>query len=342
MQTKTPIQPEMVPDHYWMEEKGIEILLTGLEEIIKGDFEEAYEIINALNVYLERLGVNLEFKKGKEVIRKIENLIDNHFKEWKFEANKNRPTELALYEVYSLVALSLVLGFNKFVREINSQHLIKKIESINWKELKEIYKDFPPSLLERLEFIQRRLSFEWDVEGNFISPKWYIRQLIIGRYLELFKESVDETLSLLNDFFVIKSEYLLSQEKFILAAFHSHRALELINKIEAHQPYLKTLIEELNKTRIEKELKWVNWEWQQIDEKLSQVYDKLVENLARCLPSLSLIEFKENFPDLFGQTYSFVCQDCFDSMLSKKATEFKNLFPLLNQIDLIILADFRT
>lgn len=329
VQSRVQIQPDMIPDHFWLEDKAIEILIAGSEEVIKGDFEKAYEVINVINTYLENLGANLELRKGKEVIKEITNLIDNYFEDWKFEISKRTNNDLALYEMYLLMPISLVLGFNKFLREAKSQDLISKIDSIDWNNSKEIYKGFPPLLLERLEFIQSRLYFEWKVESNFISPNWYIRQLIAIRYLELLKEAVDETLLLLDKFFVLRSEYLLSQKKFVLVAFHSHRALELINKVEAHQPHLKKLIEGLNITKNEKNLKWVNWDWQAIDNKLSQTKDKLMMSLAKCLPALSPIDSGEDFPDLFGQTYSFICEDCYESMQVKNKVTFKNLFPLL-------------
>ena len=328
VQSRTQIQPEMIPDHFWLEDKTIEILLDGLNEVINGDFEKACGVLTILNMYFEILGTNLELKKGKEIIDKITNIIDTYFKNWQFNINKNN-NEVALYEGYLLMTMSLIIGFNNFLRESKSADLINKIDSINWENPKEVYKDLPPLLLERLEFIQSRLNFEWKVEGNFISPNWYIRQLVAARYLELIKEALEETLLLLDKLFVDKSEHLLSQEKFILVAFHSNRALELINKIEAHIPHLKKLVEELNAIRKEKDLTWVNWDWKDIDTKISQAKDKLVVSLAKCLLALSLIEHKENFPDLFGQTYSFICEDLYESMQIKNKKTFKNLFPLL-------------
>lgn len=149
------------------------------------------------------------------------------------------------------------------------------------------------------------------------------------RYAELFQETINELISSLENFFVLKSEFLLSKKSFILTAHHSQRGLELCNKMKAYFPALKNLIEEFEKIAINKELPWPKWDWNEIENKINTSHDKLVEILAKCIPALSQIEHKENFPDMFVQTYNTVCQDCYEAMILAKADKFKNLFPLL-------------
>jgi hypothetical protein len=162
-----------------------------------------------------------------------------------------------------------------------------------------------------------------------VSPDWYIKQLIIVRYLGLFQETTSELLSSLEQFFVSKSGALLSKKSFILAAHHSQRGIEMCNKITAHVPSSKTHVKELEGMAINKDLFWPKWDWNQIEDRVNRSHDKLVENLAKCIPTLSSGEHRDDFPDLFGQTYNTVCQDCYESMILKKANKFKNLFPLL-------------
>jgi len=92
---------------------------------------------------------------------------------------------------------------------------------------------------------------------------------------------------------------------------------------------LKVLVEEFVKIAINKELLWPKWDWTEIENKMNKSQDRLVEILAKCIPALSQIEQKENFPDMFGQTYNIVCQGCYEAMILAKADKFKDLFPLL-------------
>ncbi len=92
-----------------------------------------------------------------------------------------------------------------------------------------------------MEYIQKKLKFEKRVENKIISPNWYIRQLVIMRYIELFQETVNEVLFSIENFFVSKSDSLISNKSFVLAAHHSQRGLEMCNKINAHFSALKSL-----------------------------------------------------------------------------------------------------
>ena len=333
LQTKTSIQPEMVPNPYWLEDDVIEILSPAFEKALqKENLEVVYETLNSLNVYLEKLGANLEFKKGREIISQLSKPIEEYYNTHTFIDIKDGPKdiELALFDAYGLTIMSLALGFFKLIRNSNMQDILKKIDVIKWLGNKNIYENgIAPPVLPRIEYIQKRLKFEKRVENKIISPNWYIRQLIIMRYLELFQETVNELLSSVEDFFISKSDSFISKKSFILAAHHSQRGLKMCNKIRAHFPSLKKLIEEFEKIRVNKDLPWPQWDWNQIKDRIDKYHDKLVENVAKCIPTLSLVEHKENFPDLFGQTYNTVCQDCYESMLLKNPKKFKNLFPLL-------------
>jgi len=333
LQTKTSIQPEMVPNPYWLEDDIIEILSSTFGKALqKENLEVVYEALCSLNRYLEILGANLEFKKGLDVITKLSKPIEKYYDTHTFSnlEDKHKDIDLALFDRYGLTIISLSVGFYKMIRDLNMQDILKKIDTTNWLSNKNIYeKRFPPPILSRLEYIQKGLKFEKRVEDRIISPNWYIRQLVVVRYIEIFQEVVKELISSIEDFFVSKSEAFISKKSFVFSALHSQRGLEMCNKIKAHLPYLRKLVEELEKIRINKELPWPQWDWNEINDRIDKSYDKLIENLAKCIPTLSLIEFRENFPDLFGQTYTIVCQDCYDSMILKKTKKFRNLFPLL-------------
>jgi len=331
LETQTSMQPEMSPNTHWLEDKIIEILLSTFKQAIKKEnLEIVYETLSEINKYLESLSFNLEFKKGRVMINHLGQPIEKYFNASSSVKGDYREVELALFDMYGLSAVSLALGFFKLIINMNLQNILKTIDSVNWFNTKSIYQNgIAPPILPRMEFIQKRLKFEKIVEGERISPKWYTKQLVIMRYAELFQETVNDIILTLEDFFVDKSSSLLSKEFFILAAQHSQRGLEMCNKIRVHFPSTKKLIEELEKMAINKDLPWPVFEWNQMKNKVDNSHDKLVENLAKCIPSLSLIEHREKFPDFFSHAYHIVCQDSYESMILKKINKFKNIFPLL-------------
>ncbi len=190
LQTKTSIQPEMVPNPYWLEDYIIEILSPTFERALqKENLEVVYEALDSLNVYLEKLGANLEFKKGLEIINQLSKPIEEYYNTHPFINLKDGPKdiELALFDVYGLTIMSLALGFYRLIRSLNIQDIFKKIDTIDWLNNKNIYKNgIVPPLLSKMEYIQKKLKFEKRVENKIISPNWYIRQLVIMRYIELF------------------------------------------------------------------------------------------------------------------------------------------------------------
>lgn len=329
LQTQTPIQPEMVPYPYWVEDNIIELLVPTIKKLFQQEeLETIYETINIVNKYFEKLGKNLELKKGLEILNKLAPEFKSYFDHIS-PKNNYKDIEFALFDAYGLTTLSLTVGFFNMVRDTNIKTILEEIDSINWNNSKSIYqKGFIPLMLPEVEDIQKRLKFEKIVEKGIISPNWYLEQLILIYYTNLFEETVNELLLSLEIFYVTKSSNLLSSESFILAALHSQRGLEMCDKAKAIFPLVKGLVVEFEKKGVNKDLTWPKWDWNQIENKVNESYDKLMGNLAKCLPHLSLIQNKKNLPDLFGQAYNIVCQDCYNAMILKNVPKLKNLFSL--------------
>lgn len=334
METHTSIQPEMIPNPYWFEDEVYEILISSLENAKKEDnLELIYNTINALNSYFEKMGHDLESKKSREMLNKVGTIFDSYFYSLspKEELESYEDIQLALFDTCILSFMSYPLGFHKLARKLKAKIILGQIDRIDWLSDKDIYrKGFPPPLLPRVEFVQRRLKVEKAIEGKIISPNWYKRQLIIMRYVELFKDSLDELLDSLETIFISKSNTLLDKKLSILAAVFSQRGLETCNKMRAHLPYLKSLIEDLEKmVVVSKDLTWSKIDWDNIKDKINEKHDKLTEIQAKCLPTLSLIKKTERQPDIFGQTYNTICHETYYALASKNREKFKILFPLL-------------
>lgn len=333
LETQTSPQPEMVPNPYWVEEEMIQILEVALREVLgKGNLDVVYETLEGVRRYVERLGSNLEVTKGRELAEKLGRSVERYYRSHPFVnlGEKSKDIEFAVFDAYGLSILSLATGFFARVRILEGGGSLENIHGVKWFSQRNVYETGAvPPLLPRMEYIQKRLKFEKWAEGKLVSPPWYVRQLVTTRYAELVHEGVEEVLSLLEHFFVSKSRSLLSKKSHILAGHHAQRGLEMCSKIEAHLPHLKALAQKLEKMNIVEGLPWPDWRWDQIRERMNRSYDLLVENIAKCIPVLSLLEHKENYPDLFGRSYNTVCQDCYDAMLFKNSGKFKKTFPLL-------------
>jgi hypothetical protein len=98
-------------------------------------------------------------------------------------------------------------------------------------------------------------------------------------------------------------------------------------KLKANIPDLETVVNDLEKMKISKDFELPNWEWKKIIKNLDDLEDSIIKNLALCLPNLYYTEHKEDKPDFFGQVYNTICEECYDSLISKNISKFNSIFP---------------
>jgi hypothetical protein len=307
-------------------------LTHSLEKILEdGTIEIASDFLNALSDYFEKIGADLELKRSIIMLNRFETMLETYFSKIDASKEDQADSQLALLEVWSVSVMSAPLGFYKFWRGVNTESFVKDFEAINYQYKEELYKKrLPPLVLNRLEYIQSRLRRERAIEGNVVSPFWYIRQLIISRYIDLCKESVDELVASLENFFIKKSEFFLSKKLFMSAALLSKRGLESCSKMQAHFPVIADKLNKLGDVSLViKDIPCSKTDWEVINNKILEAHDKLVQIQAKCLPALSLLKKQKTMPDVFGQTYNTVCQEVYRSLADNKEDKFKALFPLL-------------
>lgn len=332
IQTHSFIQPEMVPNAYWFEDRVWELILYSVDKMIAdGNAELVSDFLNAIYRYFEKMGCDLEIKKCEETLNKLNPILMKYFTATKTVEESYSDDQLSILEVWSVARMSAPLGFYRFCREMDVKSVTADISAIDWCDKTDLYKHkAPAALLPRLEYIQDRLRIERAIEGNTISPHWYIQQLAISRYFDLSKESIDTLLDSLDKFFISESEAFIQNKLFLLAALLSKRGLETCSKMRANLPYLEKALTELDKSALViKEIPCLKIDWEIVRNRIDKAHNKLVEIQAKCLPALSLLKKQKTRPDVFGQTYNTVCQEAYYALAENKKDMFVALFPLL-------------
>lgn len=330
LETHTPVQPQMVPDQYWLEDRIVDVLSYSISKAIETkNMGVIYSFFEVFQMHVDVLGANMEIEKGYDIIQRLTEPIEHYFDSGSFSEEEYGELDLAVFDYYGLIAMSLILGFCKAVDDSSLRTMMRDAGK-STSSAKGIYGNrVPPLLLSRIEYVRKGLDFEKTVEKTVISPDWYVRHLVLVRCLELLKEAAEKSVSLLNDFYVKRSDKLLAKKRPVLASTHCLRGLEMCSKLNAHFPTLKELVEEFERDAKCKDLPPPKWDWEQIKKGIDDSHDKLMKVLANCMLGLSSLDQKESVPDQFGRAYSTVCQDCFDSLAEKRADRFIALFPLL-------------
>jgi hypothetical protein len=332
LQSQTSIQPETIPDFYWLEDEVIDVILSALQSALDNkNLIVCIDVIDSLNNYLEVLGLELEAEQYCKICGRIEGVFEKYFMDLPPKyLGYHDDMAMALFDRYNLSIMFCALGFYKFNREFNTSLLDKRLNSIVWGNRQEIYqKHFPPALLERLEFLQKRLEFEQRVEERIISPDWYRKQLVVMKYGQLLHTSIEQLLSIFDKYYVEGGKKFFDKKHFILAAWRFRKGLEAYAKMQAHFAQIRKVVTDLEKMNIEKELPWPKWDWDNIVKRINDSHDNLTGQLAQCIPSLSLMKASDKYPDLFGESYHIICQECFSDLADNKVEGFKSMFPFL-------------
>ena len=335
MESHSFIQPDMVPNTYWFEDEIADIFEYSLRNMLsQKNIQLASDFLNSLYGYFEKVGYDLEIQNNIRFINKLMPVLDNYFYSLSPDNEKIEQYEdaqIGLLEVWSVGIMSAPLGFYKLSRELKREDITNRIKRICWINTSSLYKNgFPSPLLSRLEYLQKRLKFEYSVEGKTITPTWYKRQLIIVRYLDVLKENLDKLLESLESIFIAKSNALIGKRLFMLAALFSKRGLETCSKMRANFSYLEKTVNAIaEKELVEKDIPCSKIDWDGVRNKINEAYDKLIEIQGKCLPTLSIIKRPKNWPDVFGQTYNTICHETYRSLFEKDQNKFSMLFPLL-------------
>lgn len=330
LKTNTPVQPQMVPDRYWLEDRITDELSYSIEKAIKTqNMGVVYSFLDVLKMQMGILGANLEIEKGYDIVRRLSEPIEQYFDSSSFNEKACTETDLGVFDYYGLSTMSLILGFCKAVDDSGLQAMMREASKPS-SFARSIYRNrVPPALLSRVEHVRKRLHFEKTVEKRIISPAWYVRHLVLTGCLDLLKEAAEKSVSLLDDFYAKKSEKLLTNRCPVLASTHCLRGLEMCKKLDVHFQTLKALVDEFERDAACKDLPPPTWNWDQLKRAIDDAHHKLMTVLAGSMAGLASFDRKESVPDQFGRAYSTVCQDCFDALADKRPDRFAALFPFL-------------
>lgn len=329
LRTHTPIPPEVVPAPEWLEERIASIQALAIKRLLDAnELEAVHRTLNPVNELLQTLGVLLEVKRAANLAQSVGAPIDHYFRGFSKESQLKDETALALFDMRGLNLLSLAMGFFQFLREFNIEKVEHCLRTVDWASKSGIYKaGFSPALIERLEFLRVRLQYELDVEGEILSPQWYISQLLLMKYLELLHDGLENIFQLIDTHFIKECESLLADGLHALVVNRSYRGLEICWKFERHISPLKDVVGVLNKRLINTELKTPQWDFADVEARIVKIRDTLIQKLSACLLPLASISPKDTLPDLFGQTYTTTCQYCYDCMIENRPHVFSIVFP---------------
>ena len=303
-QTATGLRPHSVNDSAWIESAILPILQRCLEVNIK---ERRYTIINELldgiNFYIKRLAEEHRIQPGFDLARNVFSWCQDFiFVKHDTPAKEEISEHMAICDRLALLPITLLVTYVQFIESCGQDEIRGRISQVTWKSDKSIYQaGFGVHVLKKLEYLRSRLEFEKRVEGRFITPSWYIQELVAQAETENLSVAINCFFTEAYDLYECWIETALSSQHPWLAAMMTARESEYCHKLHSHEKTLTQLWADLISSQRIEGLPWPSMAFDDLGQKSEQRQEKLLQTMATQGTSLLLMPRLEAYPDFAGQ-----------------------------------------
>lgn len=325
-----PLFPEQIIDYLWFERELITIFEIALEKLLERQDNYISILPNIIGRVATKMGEKLAFKEAflfLDVLNKVS--LQYIQKSDVNDFNKSNEASIAMADIYYYALISILLGISKKMEQVDKQYLENLTAHIKWTENKYVFNlDIPTDMISCLEKLREKILFEFEAEGKRITPQWYINQLLANETAVLIKkicESVTEKF----ESYLSNIEYMLTNNKFLIATQAIQRGLEICRKSDVHLAKIKDSYDSISQLRTVSDIPWPEIDWEAIEHKIDQTEEKLLICLSSSLLTLVSVKRDKTFPDYFGFAYSTLIQRCYDSLFKSNERLFVLLFPSL-------------
>jgi len=186
-ETATGLQPETVSDLRWIESAILPIVRRCLEiNMEEKRYPIVIELLNRLDIYVRLLAADHQIEYAFNLISDIFSWCEKLI----FVEEENLVTEehlehMQICEQLAMMPMNVFLTYVRAIESYGRDTIRQRIRDITWKSENSIYRaEFAEHVLQRLEWMHPRLKFEKRIEGQIVSPIWYLEELVSQREAE--------------------------------------------------------------------------------------------------------------------------------------------------------------
>ncbi len=302
--TATTLQPQSVGEPRWIELAILPIVQHCLEiNIRENRYTIVDELLGYIDAYVQCLAEEQQVEFAFDLIRQTSSPCENLILAREDNATAEEPLEhIGIYDRLAKMPISVLVSYTRAIEAHGRDTVLQRIRRIVWKSKKSIYEvEFAVHVLERLEWLRPRLEFEARIEGQVVSPLWYIRELVIQKEVENLRTAMicfyDEVFTLYESW--IKTA--TSSQHPWLAAVMISRESEYWHKIDYHTNTMNQLWTDLNSDRQVEGLQWPSLDTNDLKRKKEGRETELLKLMSNGDLLHSLMSRSESYPDFAGQ-----------------------------------------
>ncbi|MDC4251226.1 hypothetical protein M3X99_09360 [Clostridium perfringens] len=240
--------------------------------------------------------------------------------------------EMALVEVIMIIYINIIIEMKKYIQNIDIENILNS--SINYSKISNINFRNKYYNYEDIVKLYSGIHVELKLEKKQITPNWYIKQVlakhihddILNLYFRLDK--------IVNCYVPKFSNELLENKKYASTMIVYSKMSEMKSEIKGLLSSLKVCLVKLESYHIEKSIVWGENPSDDIEKKIVQNFREIPTKWSKCASAFTLYHWKEynNFPDLLGECYNYVCEFLIESLekmdFSSFSEVYKNLWKL--------------
>jgi hypothetical protein len=323
LQTGTSLQPKERPDLRWFEKRIAGMLDRIIRALVKSTDSEA----------LTRLAVLASETLNRVIPEDALFVFDRiafTFSQGYLDpqgtvSGRSHLQTLNLATAQSYIPAGILLGFAPFCGDENQVLFRQAVGKIDWRKQNSIYRNFPRPVTKELEQLASELRAETQIEGTSYAPEWFVTEHVDRSLAEYLASCATHFAKLLDSFF-IKAAQASSAEGGNLARGPIVQAgLEYCEKLGVHLGSAKSWFDKLTSSPSREEIPWPATDWQAIEDQIATARETLLTMLAEAARALQDLPI-EDYPDYFGQLYSFLAQECYQALAQSNEARFVKLF----------------
>ena len=320
--TATGVQAELVPDTLWVEREIARALTDVLKAVgANSQLARAIAVMDIVSPLPGLLASRLQVDEAIVVQRALSSsmsLVAANATSAAGDSDVSMATLTgqAAAQRCVLPLTELWLGYARAAHTVAQQDLSRIFDDALNTEGGLYKTGLPRVTLDLFERFARQIKLEQQAEGQRVTPAWWVHhyaarslgQALLTGHQVILREIADRTDQPAAD--------AITAEQYDLAATTIFASLELVTKLEAHQPDIDAAFARLDQLRNDNA---GSAEWPQPPtpgDAVAHLRRNLLKQLAICIPKLRTSTHDANVPDLYGQAYRFLFDAVFEALLA--------------------------
>ena len=328
-QAASTLEPTSQSDPRWMEDRILPVICRCLVANLKLRREElVQEVLLYVSAYVEKLAFEGELEAAFELVDDVFDSIAQFLLQPREVPEREEPlTRFGILDQVASMPITILTAYRKSLEDRSSEAMQQRLADVNWSRTSAIYKaGFPRHSLKQLEWLQKRLSFELEVEGKVFSPIWYLHDLMRLDWSQLNEQALRN----------LYSKACEAYKKWTLAAVQARhpwltaaiatREWEYWNKLRHHEASMIDYWTEYLEPGKVKDLPWPTLK---VEEHKQKVDERRLDLLGlMCAESFILlrIDRPDTHPDFAGQFLHTVGEALISAMYANRPNEVQFLF----------------